>query len=204
MTLNTGKTILASSVVDEARKLPGVHVAFFYCRYLDNGRSTFLAVMRGILSQLLFQDEALLIYLYEKVSTSGEVSLSTESVAKEVVETSIKNFQKLYIVIDGIDECEREERKQIVAFFQDVWESLPQDDSDALRCMFVSQDDNIARNDFKSIPSLKISEADNKGDISAYAVARSSAIQTKHKLSDDRRRWLQELIVARAEGKTIF
>lgn len=160
--------------------------------------------MRGILSQLLFQDEALLIYLYEKVSTSGEVSLSTESVAKEVVETSIKNFQKLYIVIDGIDECEREERKQIVAFFQDVWESLPQDDSDALRCMFVSQDDNIARNDFKSIPSLKISEADNKGDISAYAVARSSAIQTKHKLSDDRRRWLQELIVARAEGKTIF
>ncbi|KAI8934776.1 hypothetical protein NX059_008463 [Plenodomus lindquistii] len=199
-----GKTILASAIIEEARSNPNVQVAFFYCRYLDPDRSTFLGVLRGILSQLLLQDTGILDFLYEKACTSGPAFLSTESVAMDLAEISMKRFAKLYIVIDGIDECERDERKQIVAFFEKAWESLPQDDWDSLRCLFISQDDNIARNDFKNMSSIKITESDSKGDISAYAAIRSLEIKTKHDLSDDRQHWIQQMITAKAEGMFLF
>jgi hypothetical protein len=196
-----GKTVLASLVIEEAKKLQNVHVAFFYCRYQDGDRNTFLGIARGILSQLLFEDDALLSYLYEKVSTSGQVTLSMESTAKELLETSLKTFPKLYVVIDGIDECERDERREIVSFFEKTWESLPQSDMDSLRCMFISQDDNFARKDFANMSSLKITESDTKQDIAAYVKARSMEVKTNLDLTTDRQDWVSDRILRSADGK---
>jgi hypothetical protein len=196
-----GKTVLASLVIEEAMKLQDVHVAFFYCRYQDHDRSTFLGVARGILSQLLFQDDALLTYIYEKVSTSGQVTLSIESTAMELLKTSLQTFRKLYVVIDGIDECEREERRQIVSFFEKAWESLPQNDNDSLRCMFISQDDNVARKDFANMSSLRVTESDTQSDIVAYVKARSVGIKSHLDLTTDRQQWTQDQIVKSADGK---
>jgi hypothetical protein len=199
-----GKTILASLIIDEARKPArknqGVSVIFFYCRYLDSERSTFLGVARGLLSQLLSQDDALLSYLHDKASTSGETTLSVASVARDLLETSIKNCDKLYVIIDGLDECEREEQGQIIAFFGDICASLPQDEADTLRCLFVSQDDNIARKHFAKIPSLKITESHTKKDIQSYALSRSKDIQAKFKLAPNRQEDICQLIVDKAEG----
>jgi hypothetical protein len=50
-----GKTVLASVIVEEARKLKTATVAFFYCKYMDLDRNSFRSVARGILSQLLRQ-----------------------------------------------------------------------------------------------------------------------------------------------------
>lgn len=208
LTIAKGKTVLASLIIDEARKLAqknqGVSVIFFYCRYLDSGRSTFLGVARGLLSQLLSQDDALLSYLHDKASTSGQTILSTASVAKDLLETSIKNCDKLYVVIDGLDECEKEERRQIVAFFEDICASLPQDEADSLRCLFLSQDDNMARKDFAKIPSLKITEAHTKKDIQAYSLARSKEIQAKFGLAPDRQHVIYQTIVDKAEGCLLY
>jgi hypothetical protein len=191
-------------IIDEARKPArknqGVSVIFFYCRYLDSERNTFLGVARGLLSQLLSQDDALLSYLHDKASTSGETTLSVASVARDLLETSIKNCDKLYVILDGLDECEREERGQIIAFFEDICASLPQDEADTLRCLFVSQDDNIARKHFAKIPSLKITESHTKKDIQSYAMTRSKDIQAKFKLALDRQENICQLIVDKAEG----
>ena len=178
-----------------------MHVAFFYCRYLDSERNTFLAVARGILSQLLSKDDALLSYLYEKVSTSGQVTLSLESTARELLETSLKAFEKLYIVIDGIDECEGDQRQQIVSFFKETWESLPSADSDSLRCMFISQDDNIARKDFASMSAIKITETHTRKDIVQFVAARSTVIKQKFDLTTDRQQWIQEQVTKSADGE---
>ncbi|EMD69111.1 hypothetical protein COCSADRAFT_130498 [Bipolaris sorokiniana ND90Pr] len=189
----------ASLVVEEAMKLPDVHVAFFYCRYLDSERDTFLAVARGILSQLLSHDDALLSYLYEKASTSGQVTLSLEATARELLETSLKAFEKLYIVVDGIDECEGDQRQQIVSFFQDTWDSLPPADMDSLRCMFVSQDDNIARKHFASMSSLKITENHTREDIVEFVAGRSMTIKVKFDLTADRQQWVQDQVMKNAD-----
>ncbi|KAI1682859.1 hypothetical protein KJE20_07591 [Pyrenophora tritici-repentis] len=199
-----GKTILASLVIEEAQKLQDVHIAFFYCRYQDNDKSTFLRVARVILSQLLLQDDGLLSYLYNKMSTSGQVTLSKETVAKELLEIALKAFEKLYIVIDGIDECEKDERHKIVSLFEKTWESLPQGDADQLRCLFVSQDDNIARKDFEKMPSLKVTESDTQRDIVTYVTAKSLRIKTKFDLTADRQLLIQDQIIKSADGMFLF
>ncbi|KAH4106786.1 hypothetical protein HBI82_035170 [Parastagonospora nodorum] len=203
-----GKTVLASLVINElqkpAQKQQGISVIFFYCRYLDSERSTFLGLARGLLAQLLSQDDALLSYLHDRASKSGQTILSTPSIAKDLLETSICNSDKLYVVIDGLDECERDERRQIVAFFEDIHASLPQDEADSLRCLFLSQDDNIARKDFAKVSSLKITEAHTRKDIQAYALPRSKEIQAKFGLTPDRQYDIYQMIVNKAEGMFLF
>jgi len=183
------------------RKLPSVSVSFFYCKYQDTERNTFLAVARGILSQLLHQDETLLPYLYEKASKSGQTGLTSNTLAKELLITSVKNCKKLYVVLDGIDECDREERKEIVNVFEDISESFSPDDADSFRCMFVSQDDSLARKDFSKMVLLKVTERDVEKDIRTYAAAWSAKIQSKFELTAERQKFIEDSITAKAEGK---
>ncbi|KAH4922495.1 hypothetical protein HBI23_095700 [Parastagonospora nodorum] len=203
-----GKTVLASLVIDEAQnpkqRQQGISVVFFYCRYLDSKRSTFLGLARGLLAQLLSQDDDLLSYLHDKASTSGQTTLSTTSVARDLLEISVRNSDKLYVVIDGLDECERDERRKIVAFFEDIHASLPQDEADSLRCLFLSQDDSIARKDFAKVSSLKITEAHTRKDIQSYSLARSKDIQAKFSLTADRQYDVYQMIVNKAEGMFLF
>jgi hypothetical protein len=112
-----------------------------------------LAVIKGFLSQLLQQDDAILPYLYQKASESGQTTLSTSTLAKEIFETAVKNSPKLYIIIDGIDECPREERKEMVEELVRLRASLPEQD-DSFRCLFSCQDDNAAKQDFANMAAI--------------------------------------------------
>lgn len=125
-----GKTVLASVVIEEARRLADTTVVFFYCKFGDELRNIFISVARGIVSQILKSQilryrsnkpnayESLLLYIDEKVSGSGETILTSSKLAKELLETAFKSCQKMYIVLDGLDECNREERKEISAWFR--------------------------------------------------------------------------------------
>jgi hypothetical protein len=109
-----GKTILASLVVDEVKKLPhSPTVLFFYCKHKNSEQDNFLALARSLLVQLLKQDKGLLPYFYEKCCDSGETILKSEALVEELMLFALKNCKSAYIIIDGIDECPREERKHV-------------------------------------------------------------------------------------------
>ncbi|KAF2661287.1 hypothetical protein K491DRAFT_748233 [Lophiostoma macrostomum CBS 122681] len=196
----SGKTVLASMVIEKAQEVADISVAFFYCRYQDPARNTFLSVARGLLWQLLQQDEKLLPFLYEKASVCGQNMLSTVVLAKELLETALKNSPKLYLIIDGLDECDREERKTVVSELERVCESLPTDDADTLRCLFISQDDNPARKDFAKMSSLKVTGRELEKDIRMYANARSLEIASKFDLGQEKQKDVEDTIAQKAEG----
>ncbi|KAF2116189.1 hypothetical protein BDV96DRAFT_645526 [Lophiotrema nucula] len=203
-----GKTILASLVIEEAIKLKqtkhDIAVVFFYCRDQDNTRDTFISVARGLLTQLMQQDDSLLSYFYEIASRSGQTTLSSPVLAKEILDTATKNCEKLYIIIDGVDECEKEERKDLVSFLVSVWEALPIDEADSLRCMFISQDDSAARKDFSTMVALKITTNDVKHDIRSFARVWSLKIQSRFDLSDERLQYVEDVVTERADGMFLF
>ena len=78
--------------------------------------------------------------------------------------------------------------------------TLPDDDVDSLRVLFVSQDDAPARKDFANIVSLRIREEDNQQDIRAYARMQTSVICNRLDLAEERRKLIEDLITAKAEG----
>jgi hypothetical protein len=75
-------------------KLDSVAVAFFYCKYQDEQKKTFLAIARALLAQLLNKNEDLLPYLHDQCISSGQVSLVSSKMCMELLETVSRQCQK--------------------------------------------------------------------------------------------------------------
>ncbi|KAF0324632.1 vegetative incompatibility protein HET-E-1 [Colletotrichum asianum] len=124
-------------------------------------------------------------YFYDAYKTSTEATLRTISELEFLLNVAIKNATSVYIVLDGIDECPREQRLAITKWFRKLVESLKPQSSEQVRCLFVSQDDGIAGKDFRGIASLKIHPEDNKSDIALYSSAWAAKIHVKFDLTHE-------------------
>ena len=144
----------------------------------------------------------LLSYLYEKASTSGEAVLTGPSLVKEILSMAVKNCERTYIIIDGLDECNRDDRKEITSWFRDLIDSLSPTDFGSIRCLFISQDDGPGRKDLSMLPTLKIRSEDNRCDIEVYANVWSKKIQEKFELQDDNRDEIAGRIATASGGRT--
>jgi len=173
--------------VEEAQKLTSNPVVlFFYCKHGNAERDNFLAVARSLLAQLLKQDKDLLFYFYKKCCDSGEAVLNSPALIEELLNLAFKNCQSAYIILDGLDECSREERKIIAQWFRKLVEDLSSSHPDRLRCLFVSQDDGAARKDFAGLASIKIRPEDNKQDIDEFSRIEAGKVKDELGLTDDR------------------
>lgn len=200
----SGKTVLASLIIEELQKLRSIRpitLGFFYCKHKDTQRNSFNAVARGILAQLLSQNEDLLPYLFETASTSGEMVLGSPVLIKELLETALKSSENVYIVLDGLDECDAHEKKAIISWFQSMSTPLPDTELDSIRCLFISQDDGEIGKLLSKTPAIRIKPEDIRQDIQTYATMWSNRIQKKFDLSDDKRETISSTVTERANGK---
>ncbi|KAK8130901.1 hypothetical protein PG984_007339 [Apiospora sp. TS-2023a] len=160
-----GKSVLASIVADQIRAIPEVSVGLFYCVQSDPQSNTFISVAKSLLAQLLTQDATLLPLVYEKMRTeNGEAVLTSNTDTEKLLDLALRS-RKTYLIIDGIDECERDERKKISSWFSKVVNSLERTKADEIRCIFISQDDGIARKDFSALPTISITMKNTERDI---------------------------------------
>ncbi|KAI0894308.1 hypothetical protein F4806DRAFT_503618 [Annulohypoxylon nitens] len=201
-----GKSVLASVIIDETKeKMKGhsISMAFFYCAESDPLRNNFVSIARGILSQLLGQDEDLILLMYNEMSTtSGDAVLSSTASAVKLLEVALRK-QKTYIILDGIDECPRDQRKQTCTWFRNVVDSLPKAQMDDIRCLFISQDDGISHKDLSMLSTIKITHQDNKCDIEAFAKAWQHKIEEKFGVFKEELD-IPLIVTARSQGMFIF
>ncbi|KAH8722373.1 hypothetical protein GQ44DRAFT_687152 [Phaeosphaeriaceae sp. PMI808] len=112
----------ASRIIDSCKGLPHARVGFFYCRHTDEDRNAFASVARTIISQLMVNDDLLLELIYERAARCGETILSTSITSKSLLKIVLQTYsaaQKTYIIIDGLDEYNREDRKEIIFWFKE-------------------------------------------------------------------------------------
>lgn len=177
---------------------------FFFCKNRDNSRNDFISIARSFLSELLrCHNDILLPLFYDKFSKSSEAVLSKVQDIEDLLRVSLLNCNKVYIIIDGIDECGRDERKRITSWFRDVVENLEPPHLDRIRCLFVSQDDGVARKDFDGITALKIKPTDVENDIEQYCLHEAAQIQSMFQLSDDMRENIASRMKKAADGACI-
>lgn len=166
--MNEGKSVLASLIIDEAKKFQDITVVYFYCRFGDPDRNEFLPIARSLLLQLLMQDESLLLFFESTMSTLGDQGiLSKLDSALQLLKTAL-NSRKTYVILDGIDECGRDQRKHVCTWFREVVDSLHHRNQDEIRCLFIGQDDGIARKDLSMLPVITISPSSNLEDITIF------------------------------------
>ncbi|KAL8303462.1 hypothetical protein RB597_005051 [Gaeumannomyces tritici] len=202
-----GKSVLASFVIDKARELQGITVAFFYCSEGDPTRREFIPIARSMLAQLVAQDETLILHCESKMSSqNGKVPqnvLSDPKLAKDLLETALKS-RKTYVVLDGIDECDREQRKDICHWFRETVDKLPATAHDDIRCLFVSQDDGIARKDLSLISTLSLTAEKSEREIKEFSTHHQSQLELQFPSLGNYGLDLARIVTARSCGMFIF
>ncbi|KAI9685458.1 MAG: hypothetical protein M1822_004589 [Bathelium mastoideum] len=199
-----GKTVLASVIIQHLKDSFSSLVLFFYCKYGDPTRNTFTSVVKSLLSQILRQNQDLLPYIYDAASRSGEFPLTNRNLAEELLITSMKNCQTVYMVLDGLDECETGERRSIIKSARSSIESLPFTDLGKIRCLFISQDDQAASRDFSGMPYFKIDASHNIRDIQKYTQYWVTEIGEKLGLPSSAQSSLANTVVDNADGMFLY
>lgn len=198
---DVGKTVLASLVVEEARRsTPSPTVLFFYFKHDDYDRNNFLSMARTLLMQILDQHPHTLDYFYGKCCDAGGNVLISRGLMEELLAFALKNCENVYIVLDGLDECcSRDERREIVTWFRDTIGDFPPDARKNIRCLFISQHDS-ARKDFRDLPSIAVDSHNNEEDIEAFCESRSMDLVEKLGITEQRAKEIATFVSASAGG----
>ncbi|KAJ6150201.1 hypothetical protein N7471_001400 [Penicillium samsonianum] len=198
-----GKSVLASLITEKCRKATSQTTVWFYCRHGDKERNTFIALARSLISQLLQNDMDLLPYIYEKMCSRGEQILSSEVLAKDLLETLLKNCRGLYMIIDGVDECSQTEEKKIIQLLRSAIE-ISNNGACHTRSVFISQRDAVTTKLLHDLPTIAITSSHNRTDIIAFVSSWALEIQHKFCITDEVKKRIIELVVEKAQGMFLF
>jgi len=213
--ITSGKTTLASVIIEEASKQVDTKVVFFYCKNEVPQRNTFLSIARSFLYQLSFNDDDLTEYLDAELANYGESTLKTATLAKKLLDVSVRNKNNLFIVIDGLDECLKGEKQSIISSFQtlisaDVQDTLevnlidPTPVDGKVRCLLVGREDGDCFKLLKDVSTVKIKPTDNRDDIRIFCQTWEDRIREKHIGLDIKAGSITNNVTAHAGGKTIY
>ncbi|KAF2181728.1 hypothetical protein K469DRAFT_691815 [Zopfia rhizophila CBS 207.26] len=203
-----GKTILASIIIEDCKLISGFSTSYFYCKDNDPERNSTLAVLKGLLTQMLDHYPELLPHCYDTRLSSPEVFLRSPGIAKQLLEVFCAKYPEQYIIIDGLDECDRPERKEILRCFIGLVASCELEHPGKLRVLFVSQEYPDVRKilmESKIRPKIiPLSVMDNGNDIDIYCNHWMGKIQRKNELTQVQREYIHCLTVGKARGMFLY
>ncbi|KAL9619052.1 MAG: hypothetical protein Q9160_006307 [Pyrenula sp. 1 TL-2023] len=120
----TGKTMMSTFLIEtiqaRAAKHPEkTHLAYYFCKNADDDRNNAAGILRGLIWQILRQSKDKLInYIVDPFKDRGKDRALFDDVHALwdilINMTKADTFQELFIVIDGIDECQEGSREQLL------------------------------------------------------------------------------------------
>jgi NACHT domain/WD domain, G-beta repeat len=110
-----GKTMLLIGVVKELQKLKSTHdpglLSYFFCQGTDSRLNHATAVLRGLICQLLIQQQSLFSYLRERYNKGGQPLFddvnafdALSDIFKKILHDP--SLRRVYLIVDALDECE--------------------------------------------------------------------------------------------------
>jgi hypothetical protein len=204
----TGKTVLASVLIEECSRIAELSkdssFAFFYCRDQDEQRNKFVSVAKSMLSQLLRQQPVILPYLYDECIKSAKVTLTSPQDCIRLLGTVLRAVPQIFVIVDGIDECEPKERKAMLNFFTST---ITSDDIalGKMRSLFISQQLSDIMAALHAADSIQLTKDHIELDIWNFAVKWAFEIQKKFNLMPDlMREYIVKLVCDGADGMFLF
>lgn len=140
-----GKTVLAGTVIEETLKKNSESVAttFFFCDYKDTRTQSPENILCALASQLAIQHEdayGLLERYHRRLHPERSLRQSPSVVdVQKLLQDMMKYFDHVYLIVDGLDECEASTGKVIDALLDII------DASDNISAAFLSRDEEHIR-----------------------------------------------------------
>jgi NACHT domain len=206
--INVGKTILASRFIEECEKRDGV-TSYFYCKESDPQRKESLPVLKGILAQMVAQERRLVPYFHSKKNNSGQGTLSAHELTKTLIKVACERITKQFIIIDGLDECLKDDRRVILSLLAEVVDKAEEVEPGKLRILIVSQAElDISeilakeRRDrvYFAAEEFAIEKSHNKSEIERFVERWASKIRQKFNLSSKETECIKDLMSEKTNG----
>ena len=168
-----------------------------------------MSILKGLIDQFLHSKSSLIPVCNARRTTSSEPILRANTkLARKLLEDLCLITPKAFIIVDGLDECEPGERKEITDILMDLVGQCNASDPGKLRVLLVSQ---YSSEIYKSLHSsvatnlrpgiLQITETDNRGDIDTYVAFWVSQIAQKFQpVSKELRDYLHNVTVNNSKG----
>lgn len=166
--------ISKSSFITDTLKgtqMESVPVVFFYCNYKEEARRAADSILRSLLKQLSAQLPDLrqeLVNAYNKANVEGHSQTSLDSHTTEaLIRATLSRFKTVFIVVDALDECTREQRKILVKFLLNQAKVAG---GCSVKIFLTSRDEDDLRRMFqdKHIRNYVINANDTKKDIKPF------------------------------------
>jgi len=154
-----------------------------------------------LMQQAVCKNDDLLSFVYEEAAICGEKPLKSAARAEKVLDLALKSLGPVYIIIDGLDECDVSEIPRISSWFiKYIHEETQLGNSDT-RCLILSQDDKVTHRLFKLVPQISITEGDLAGDIKSFCKVEGSELKRKFGLAQSECDGIINLVADEAHGK---
>jgi hypothetical protein len=158
--------------------------AFFYCKYNDSMRNTYIAIARSLVSQLLHNNQNGLAYMYDVVLKSGERYANTKKIFPELLSGLVQCYSHVLIGIDGLDECEPAERKQTIVLLRSLLDSS--EHGSKLKVLISSCAEKDIERSIGVCKSLRLKAQDLSAAIESYVRTRLVGLNQAFKFSTAR------------------
>lgn len=165
----SGKTILTSNVINFlSSKVDNKSsaIAFHYCTFSEPITLQTVSILGTILKQLLLPKSSLLDTLYSELSFAFQINSQIPD-AKDLafaLRSVLTSYSEVYIIIDGLDECEKDVQQDILYAIEKIIEL----DEYTIKVWISSREDTDIMNELKKYPSIHIAETKVAGDIANY------------------------------------
>ncbi|KAJ6467594.1 hypothetical protein DFH09DRAFT_509623 [Mycena vulgaris] len=200
-TSGTGKSVLSSTVIEKLTVAcpKGSAVAYFYFDF-RNERQHMNIMLRSIIWQLsgrLPLPHSALHRLYE---TLGNGTIQPQHVHLQgLLEDLLSELDRTYIVIDGLDECDKTDWKPLVQFIHGLRHPIGK----APHLLFTSQPLEEFQRAFKDVIFIELGSAVSTGDIRSFVGSKVPAIGNW--ASDDKHAEnVMEQIMQKSNGMSVL
>ena len=149
--------------------------------------------------QLLGDHEYCLEYLYQQVLASGRPKISASAHWGEIFATLLNCYDRVFIGVDGLDECEPAERKQITSFLRHPARNA---ESDCFTRIFISScaEKDLERQ-LRDVQRFVVKQDHLTPSINHYVSARLAKMNEKFHFKPEKLDDVASRISARADGE---
>ena len=217
-----GKTILTSRVVQHLQQLResrnvngrGFLLLYFFFKYHQPDKRTFISMLLSLLSQTLFQDEVLLDLIYERCTKADQQKIRSASLLRDFAKLVIQAQSVCFVVVDALDECVGDQvgrpedaQGQVIDWLQSLREheagSEPSDS--CIRLLISGQRNGVLDERLKTWPAIQVdSSLSHMNDIKAYCEVESLRIQQEFELGEEEEKIRLDIVRrvnSRAKGR---
>ena len=202
-----GKTVLASTIIDELQVAsPKVRVIYYYCDYSDQRTLQIDRIVGTLLKQFFLNGlvpEEIEARIPQNYVESRQMLGAGELI--DLMCFAVKNGSPTFVVLDGLDECEKEIRQQTIDMFCRL--SKLKDASVKTLILCRDEDQLLSLRALQDIPRIRITpvalESDIKSFVTGSVRARVQSGELRMRSPDLEKEIVTEL-VSKAHGMFLW